>query len=350
MPETVKLSPHLQLLFAKTKLLCFGRYAIEVPDEAQLILGPIGVPSDVKNIEGGLDGSKQWVATDIVKIKEENEAAEIIYNGKGPIEASWQIRYFEDDFMRKNGSIFFNTYVNKGNLTFLLVDSVGSKVDGKNDNESAAIGRQATNASNLRLRAPDEVPEEPGFCIKHAFMADKLYAEQETASAGLFFPSFPDITFSIRSNKDAYGDYSPANFEKERPELSLLNRIEQAKKDQGLHYPNRTVLREGKRNVQHWQGEESLIKRPDGVHDFEWAFVGSPRDVANPSEFGVTMFTKVEHNTVGAAKSASVSDDEAVALWDKLLSGLKFRVKVPGAPEGSYHIQQARSVVPPSGH
>ena len=42
------------------------------------------------------------------------------------------------------------------------------------------------------------------------------------------------------------------------------------------------------------------------------------------------MFTKVEYNTVGAAKSASLSDDEAVALWDKLLSGLKFRVKVPG--------------------
>jgi hypothetical protein len=41
---------------------------------------------------------------------------------------------------------------------------------------------------------------------------------------------------------------------------------------------------------------------------------------------------------VGAAKAASLSDDEAVALWDKLLSGLKFRVKVPGAPEGSYYL------------
>jgi hypothetical protein len=50
------------------------------------------------------------------------------------------------------------------------------------------------------------------------------------------------------------------------------------------------------------------------------------------------MFTKVEHNMVGAAKAASLSDDEAVALWDKLLSGLKFRVKVPGAPDGSYYL------------
>lgn len=48
------------------------------------------------------------------------------------------------------------------------------------------------------------------------------------------------------------------------------------------------------------------------------------------------MFTKVKDNLVGAAKKASVSDDEAVAVWDKLLSSLKFRVRVPGAPEGSY--------------
>lgn len=102
--------------------------------------------------------------------------------------------------------------------------------------------------------------------------------------------------------------------------------------------------------MQHWHGEESLIKRADGVHDFEWALVGTPRDVANPSEFGVTMFTKVEHNTVGAAKSASLSDDEAVALWDKLLSGLKFRVKVPGAPAGSYHIEQNKPPAAPLGH
>ena len=338
-PRPVKLSPRLQSLFVKTKLLCFGRYAIEVPQEAQLIMGMVGAPSEVDIISGGLEASKLRVAADIAKIKKEN-TAEITFNGKGPVEASWQIRYFEDEYLKKKGTLYFQTYVNKGDLTFFIDDSVrvNNKFDGKKDTEAAAEARQATFAKSVRLRAPDEVPDEPGFCIKHAFVPDKLYSDQETASAGLFLPSLPDVTFSISSNKDAYGDYSPVDFDKERAELSLLYRIEQAKKDQGMQYPSRIVLREGKRDVQHWHGEESLIKRANGVHDFEWAFVGTPRDVANPSEFGVAMFTKVEHNTVGAAKSASVSDDEAVALWDKLLSGLKFRVKVPGAPEGSYHI------------
>ena len=45
---------------------------------------------------------------------------------------------------------------------------------------------------------------------------------------------------------------------------------------------------------------------------------------------------------VRAAKKASVSNDEAVALWDKLLSGLKFRVKVPGTPGDSYFLSKSK--------
>jgi hypothetical protein len=341
MPAPVKLSPRLQSLFAKTKLVCFGRYAIEVPQEASLIMGTVGAPAEVEVISGGVAASEVSLAKSIAKIREK-ETAEITYNGKGPVESSWQLRYYAGDLLKQYGALYFETYVNKGDVTFIYGGAVASKISGKKDSEAAAADRQAAFATAIRLRPPEEVPPEPGFCITNGFVPDKLYAEQEMASAGLFLPSLPDVTFSISSNKDAYVDYPTEEFEKYKIELSLLHRIEEAKKDQGMQYPSRTVLREGKRDVQHWHGEESLIKRADGVHDFEWAFVGTPRDVANPSEFGVAMFTKVEHNTVGAAKIASVTDDEAVALWDKLLSGLKFRVKVPGAPKGSYHIDHEK--------
>jgi hypothetical protein len=331
-PETVKLSERLQTLFAKTKIVCFGRYALKVPQEADLIWGEASIFDDIKFIRGGLGASQRRVAADIAKIKRESDTAEITYNKEGPVDASWQIRYYESDLDKEYKIHLFNTYVNKGDLTFILGGSVGHV-----DTEEVAAGKQAGLTRNLRLRAADEVPDEPGYCIEQGFMADKLYAGQETVSVGIRFPSLPDVTFSISSNKDAYGDYPPAQFETEkRGELSLLARIEQAKKDQGLSYPSRTVLREGKRDVQHWHGEESLIKRKDGTHDFEWAFVGTPGDVANPSEYNAVMFTKVKHNVVGAADAASVTDPEAVALWDTLLSGLKFRVKVPKAPEGSY--------------
>jgi hypothetical protein len=336
--ESVHLSPRLQLIFSKTKLVCFGRYAIEVPEEASLTMGGIGVPSEVEVISGGVAAIELRLANKVAKIRD-IDTAEITFNGDGPVESSRQIRYYEGSLLKEYGALYFQTYHQKGDFIFIYGDAVASKISGTIDSEAATAKRQAILANSLRLRALDEAPMEPGFCIQHAFVPERSYARQETADAGFFFPSLPDVTFSISSNKDAYGDYPPAEFETYKPELSLLYRIEQAKKEQGMHYPSRTVLREGKRDVQHWHGEESLIKRADGVHDFEWAFVGTPRDVANPSEFRVVMFTKVQHNTVGAAKVASVTDDEAVALWDKLLSGLKFRVKVPGAPEGSYHLQ-----------
>lgn len=344
-PETVKLSERLQTLFARTKLVCFGRYALKVPQEAELIWGSATLTDDIEIIHGGLEASQRRVAEDIAKIKHKSKTAEITYSKEGPVDASWQVLYYEDETAKEYKLHFFNTYVNKGDLTFILGGSVD---DG--DTDELAISKQSLYAKSLRLRAPDEIPNEPGYCIKHGFMANNLYATQEMVNVGIHFPSLPDVAFSISSNKDAYGDYPPAQFEAEqRGKLSLLARIEEAKKDQGFGYPSRDVLREGKRDVEHWHGEESLFKRKDGTHDFEWAFVGTPKDVANPSEYNAVMFTKVQHNVVGAAHAASLSDDEAVALWDTLLSGLKFRVKVPNAPEGSYFVHPVAPVTPTPG-
>jgi hypothetical protein len=337
-PDQVKLSPRLRALFERTKILCFGRYAIEVPQEAQLVPGNATLRSGVEIVSGGLEEAKHRVDEQIRKLKWEDDTAEITYLGSGPIAGSWQLRFFQDKYAKEDNSLFVDTYISKGNITFVLGDAVS-----KGETESTVLERQLERAKSLRLRTADEVPTEPGFCIEHGFIANDRYEDQETISAGIYLPSLPDVTFSISSNKDAYADYDKAEFEKQRDSLSLLARIKQAQKVQGALYPKRDVLREGKRDVQHWKGEESLILRPDGTHDFEWALVGTPKDVANPSEFGATMFTKVEHNMVGAAKAASVSNDEAVALWDKLLSGLKFRVKVPGAPERSYFLPKGKA-------
>lgn len=337
-PAPVKLSPRLQALFEKTKILCFGRYAIEVPQEAQLISGSAVFDDGIEVVSGGLEKAKRLADEQIRKLKREHNTAEITYVGPGPIDDSWQVRYFESKYAKEDNALFFDTYISKGEITFVLGDTVS-----RGETESIVIERQLARAKSLRLRTAEEVPAEPGFCIEHGFMPGDRYGDSEQINAGIYLPSLPDVAFSISSNQNAYGDYDKAEFEQKRYELSLLARIKAAQETQGALYPKRDVLREGKRNVQHWKGEESLIRRPDGTHDFEWAFVGTPKDVANPSEFHAAMFTKVADNMVGAAKKASVSDDEAVALWDKLLSGLKFRVKVPGAPEGSYFIPPGKA-------
>lgn len=333
-PAPVKLSPRLQAIFEKTKILYFGRYAIEVPQEAHIVWGSASFPSDIEIISGGIEKARRIAEEKIAKLKRENDSADIIYNGPGPIDDSWQIRFYESESAKRYALYFFDTFISIGKLTFVIGDATE---DG--ETESTVIARQDARARSLRLRGVEEIPTEPGFCIEHGFIASDIYGHQERVNAGIYLPSFPDVTFSVSSNKDAYADYNKARFEEmKRNELPLLARIKAAQTTQGTAYPKRDVLREGKREVQHWKGEESLIRRPDGTHDFEWAFVGTPTDVANPSSFHAAMFTKVKDNLVGAANRTSVSDDEAVALWDKLLSGLKFRVKVPAAPEGSYYL------------
>ena len=331
MPEPVQMSNRLQRLFSKTKLLCFGRYALEVPVEAQILFGRIG---DVTIFNDHPDNMEEIAVAALAKLKREDRTMKVIYSGEGPVSDSWQIRYFDDDESEKLGWLMYQTYLHKGHHIFSRRDIVGH--DEKGDVPVAA--RQRAFAHSLRLRADDEIPRDPGFCIPHAFLAESTYAEQEMTSAGLFIPSLPDVSFSIHSNKDAYADYKKEEFNTIwRAKLSLIGRINEAKKDQPFTYPSHTLLRQGKRDVHHWHGEESLIKRKDGSHDFEWALVGTPLDVANPSVFNAVMYSKVEHNKVGAAREASLSDDEAVALFDRLLAGFKFRVQVPGAPEGSYY-------------
>ncbi|WP_332879776.1 T6SS immunity protein Tli4 family protein [Massilia sp. S19_KUP03_FR1] len=333
-PDLVKLSSRLQVIFEKTKLLCFGRFAIEVPQEAQLIYGSAVFREGIEVFPGDLEKAINHADAKFKGVKFENRTAEMTYSGPGPIVDSWQIRYFLNEYAKEDNLLFFQTYISKGNTTFMIDDAIS-----KGETESVVIARQLSRAKSLRLRATEEVSSEPGFCIEHGFIPGDRYGESEQINAGIYLPSLPDVTFSVGSNQNAYMDYDKEEFDKiKRGELSLLARIKSAQAMQGGHYPKRDVLREGKRDVQHWKGEESLIRRPDGTHDFEWAFVGTPKDVANPSEFNAVMFSKVKANIVGAAKKASVTDDEAVALWDKLLSGLKFRVKVPGAPEGSYYL------------
>lgn len=334
MPENLKLSKRLETLFLKTKIVCFGRYALEVPREAQLISGGTTILSEIKTIPGGITEKNERIAEEIERIKKSDRTSEIIHNGKGPIENSWQLQYYDGEFSKEGGRLIFKTYIIKGNHIFILDGSTR-----KGEAIADSIENQMVRANNLRLRDENEVPKDPGYCVKNGFMSDKKYDSQEMADAGLYFPSFPDVTFSITANKNAYGDYPPAEYDaKVRGKLSLLARIQEAKDQQGKNYPPRTLLREGKRDVQHWHGEESLIRRTDGVHDFEWTLVGTPRDIAYPAVLEASMYTKVAHNMVGAAEAASLTDEEAIGLWDKLLSGLKFRVKVPGAPPGSYYI------------
>ena len=113
MPENFKHSKRLETLFLKTKIVCFGRYALEVPQEAQLISGGTTILSEIKTIPGGIKEKNERLAEEIERIKKSDRTSEIIYNEKGPIENSWQLQYYDGKFSKEDDRLIFKTYIIK---------------------------------------------------------------------------------------------------------------------------------------------------------------------------------------------------------------------------------------------
>ncbi|MCS0591528.1 T6SS immunity protein Tli4 family protein [Massilia norwichensis] len=317
-PTQTEMSPRLKKLFAKTKAVCFGRYVLDVPEEAQLILGNQEMPAEIVTHENAAGKEKDLVEAfrKATLIKREN--AEFTSLSAGPVPNSLLLRYFGSPYLKSVGAEGIMSFVPAGTHVFEFGWGSG-------DEESAdqIIRQSADIARNLRARDNTEVPKGPGACIDLGFIAETTGKFQEIFSAGVHFPSLPDVSFSVMSNKDASTD-GPNG-------VGIIARHEAAMRDQGVVFPfdtGLTRLRMGKHIVNGWNGEEVLLRHngKDGVmiHEFMWEAIGKTGDLRHPAAVDINLDTGVAANTKYAVKG-SLTDDEAVALWDKLLSSLRFR-------------------------
>jgi len=316
-------NPRIERLFEHTKLLCFGRYVLTVPSDSRLTFGrdfPT-LPNQAKDIDKVMEAER-------AKILARNKTAEINYFGKGPVANTWLIRSYKSDSAKELELEGFRIYHVVG--PHIFADGRGTA----NGATADSIIRDAIEiAQNLRPRETDEVPTEQGLCHEFGFRRLDGSRGNVLTQVGLHMAALPDVVFSVESNQTVNTKFA-GNSD------GLLKLIADRKREAGSRYPKLTTLREGRKNVHGWNGEESLVRRADGTHDFEWMFIGeNGGSVARPGNLDVTMHTKVMADRIGAAPASSLSDEEAIALWDRLLDGLKFRVAVPGAPAEAVAIQ-----------
>ena len=316
-------NPRIERLFERTKLLCFGRYVLTAPVDSRLAFGrdfPT-LPNQAKDIEKVMEAER-------VKILKARNTAEITYFGKGPAPDTWMIRSYKSASAKELQLEGFRIYHVVG--PHIFVNGRGTD----NGATAESILRDTVEiARDLRPREPDEVPTDQGLCHEFGFRRLDGAKGNVLTQVGLHMAALPDVVFSVQSNQTINANF-PGNSD------GLLKLIADRKREAGSNYPRLTTLREGKRKVHSWDGEESLVRRPDGTQDFEWMFIGeNGGSVARPGNLSVTMRTKVEADRIGAAKASSLNDEEAIALWDKLLEGLKFRVAVPGAPADAVAIK-----------
>lgn len=320
------LSPRLQSLFEKTKTVCFGRFVVEVPATAALVFGPAEVGPPISFLPGGAGEIARHIAEDLIAIEgsrdvlDERDYDRLPLFGKviDGIVPGQKIVFDSKDGV----GYYINSYVPIGKDLFVLhISSVM--------HEDYKVERFNIVASNLRLRADDEIPSGPGTCIDGGFLP--LPLKYERVTIGVRLKEFPDVHLSIEVHKN-----QDQLSESDSLELLLERGKERAQRaGHGAAYARIKNFRRGPRQLGSWSGFEVVARRPaykddTDAHEFRFQSLGAKDDPLQP-HLDIRLNTGVRNNKIARARP-SLTDEEAIALWDKLISSIRVRKSSDATP------------------
>lgn len=172
--------------------------------------------------------------------------------------------------------------------------------------------------SQVALNPENKIPNEPGFCIDHAYFRDLLTADQGeriTMLAGI--PAHPDIAIVF--------DMTAGITDKE----GLLARARKADASASSEERARTKkLGDGSREINGVPGEQSL----EGYHEyngktvyvFMWDSRGTKDDVFRPA-LSLELQAGVNPRAGGDPVGSSLSEKALIDLWNKMSSSIRVR-------------------------
>lgn len=315
--------PHIEKLFEKTKHVCIGRFVIDVPESTQVLYGRQAFGANVQSLTNDAKSLKrlaQKQREEVLANSRTIDRAEVISLNEGPTPGSWTLAYWQSDTAKMVGLQNISGFLSAGPHGFIYPVETAPSEGRTAEVETSNLRYVAT---HLRARDPSEVPTEPGVCLDVGFIADDTGKFQEIFGIGFRFPELPDASFSISSNKNAQqGD----PFE---DRIAQAARAARSVPEMAAALAKVKTLRQGHHKVQQGEGSEALFRRPasDGPgywHEFQFEYRGTRFDHHNPP-WDATLFTGVERSDAGAVPTA-LTDDEAIALWDKLMASVRLRV------------------------
>jgi hypothetical protein len=319
------LPPHLQILFEKTRNVCFGRFLIKIPSTATIVYGPAEVETPIMFYRGAASIISEYVTKRLDEIEEEREFLQKddilkfplfgkVIDGAVP---GQKIIFGTKDQV----SYTIYSYVPVGKDLFIQRRSVLPKYDG--------VPTLNLVASQLRPRSEDEIPAEPGTCIEGGFVP--LDQKYERATIGIRIKEFPDVHLSIEVHKNQ-DDLPDGN------SLKLLRgQAKEAAEADGLGavFAQTKILRQQTRQLNKWSGEELALRTPHykddrSVHEFRFYSMGAIHDSLHP-QLDVRLDTGLKGNRKAAAEP-SLTDEEALMLWDKLINTIRVRQPSDASP------------------
>jgi hypothetical protein len=321
-----ELPPRLQTLFERTRKVCFGRFLIEIPAMATVVYGPAEVEAPIYFSEGDAGKIPEHLAKESIKIEEERE-----YFFKDDIK-NFPLYGKIIDGAKSGQKLLFRSkdQINYHIISFIPVGKDLFIQEGaappEDETEISTLNRIA---SLLRVRADDEIPAEPGMCIEGGFVPfDPKY---ERATIGVRLKDFADVHLSIDVHKNQ--DYLP----KGNSPILLREQAKHFAEADGLGpiFASTKILRQQARRLGSWEGEELALRTPaykndKSVHEFRFHSMGAVHDSLHP-ELDIRLDTGVKDNSKGKV-DPSLTDEEALMLWDKLISTIRVRQPSDATP------------------
>lgn len=325
-PNMTSLSPRLQSLFEKTKTVCFGQFVLEVPMGALVVHGPTDVDFPIQYLRGEGDKVTEHVQAQLEEVEKDRKYirnrpqflgrdslfGKVISGGT----AGQKLVFGSKD----HAFYSIDSFIPVGNDLFVQHATTAISTED-------SIKSLNTAAKLLRLRAEDSVPTEIGSCIEGGFVAWQPMFER--ASIGIRLSEFPDVHFSVEVIK---------NQEYLIESSALEPRLDRAAKEGGTWYSRVKFFRRGPRDLGNWKGFEALARKPaqtDSKESHQFAFVslGAVNDPLQPS-LDVQLDTGVKDDQTASVKP-SITDEEAIALWDKLIGSIRVRPTGAAAKQSS---------------
>ena len=331
-PKMTILNSRVQPLFEKTKAVCFGRFLIDVPASASIFWGTSIVPLSVSVYPNGVAEVNEMAEKFVLELKSEKAiylnhipllvGAEDVAQPEGKLITGYESFEAMHEF-RING------YFRLGNAGVVI----NARPLEEDRDEARSLIKSI--AQRLQHRAENEIPVETGNCIEFAFLRDVPNPRPddllEHIRIGVRLAEFPDAHISIYVAPS--NPHDPENDSLEKQFKRTFADMTSPEEKKVLE--NTKIFRQSPRQIHDWKtGFEVLMRSPDeegslAHHDFRMKFVGVPHDPYKPYA-DIQFQTGVSDNAAGATK-ATLTDDEALAIWDKITSTIRVR---PTRPAG----------------
>jgi Tle cognate immunity protein 4 C-terminal domain/Tle cognate immunity protein 4 N-terminal domain len=296
---------------------CLGRFLVDMPKEAIVASQSDRYGSVIEHLPHlSLEEFNRRVLQREKELREASHETEgsMLKQSLEPFPNSRLLVYRENRF--STYTVAIDAFVWKTQSLFRIrggADDVGDKVRN-------AINVYSERLQRIERRAGNEIPTKLGFCIDGGFIPGSEYMNE-----------FTEITFNFAKHRDVIVTISTM-VNGDKVDEGLLARAARNDKDIEARLLSQIKeLRRGKRAAGGLDGEELLTKVPSDdkqhqLHDFTWEAPGAPNALAKPT-IRLDLITgrgKTQNDSV----APSLSDEEALALWDAILNSLRLR---PGA-------------------